>query len=135
MNAWPEIRARLEAALADMARMREVGGIIDRIRSIAREHGWAIGAHGSMSRDIDLIGVPWTAEACSADGLVAAIVERTGLVTKGHALGAPRPGGRRTVILFAPDAIRLDAPEAKGHWCPQAIDLSLMSSPASKETA
>lgn len=30
---------------------------------IAREHGYALAVHGSMTRDFDLIAVPWTAEA------------------------------------------------------------------------
>lgn len=31
--------------------------------AIAREHGYALGIHGSMARDFDLIAAPWTAEA------------------------------------------------------------------------
>lgn len=31
--------------------------------AIARKHGYALGVHGSMARDFDLIAVPWTEEA------------------------------------------------------------------------
>ena len=37
--------------------------IIRPIRERARVLGYAIGVHGSLSRDIDLIAVPWTEEA------------------------------------------------------------------------
>jgi hypothetical protein len=40
---------------------------------IARECGYALGLHGSMQRDLDLIAVPWTDEAKDAYDLVCAI--------------------------------------------------------------
>ena len=45
--------------------MNTTDKIITKIRQIARKHGWAIGVHGSLKRDIDLIAVPWTWEAVS----------------------------------------------------------------------
>lgn len=36
------------------------------IQTYARECGYAIAVHGSMQRDLDLIAVPWTEQACSA---------------------------------------------------------------------
>lgn len=42
----------------------------------ARERGYAIATHGSFARDMDLIAVPWTAEAVEAEALVEAIRER-----------------------------------------------------------
>jgi len=36
---------------------------IDRIRELAREVGYAIGVHGSLERDLDLIAAPWVADA------------------------------------------------------------------------
>lgn len=101
--------------------------IIVTIRDIAKPLGWAIGVHGSLARDIDLIGVPWTGEACNAEALVSAIADGTGYAAVGE-LGNPRPGGRRSVLLKHPNAIRLDPPNAKGHWDPMVVDLSLMPS-------
>ncbi len=43
------------------------------LRETAREHGYALGVHGSLARDIDLIAVPWTGEACSQVELAEAI--------------------------------------------------------------
>lgn len=43
------------------------------IREAARAHGYAIGVHGSMQRDLDLIAAPWVADASDADTLARAI--------------------------------------------------------------
>ena len=44
-----------------------------RLCKIAREHGYALGLHGSMQRDLDLIAVPWVDEASDAETLVSVI--------------------------------------------------------------
>lgn len=44
----------------------------------ANKCGYALGLHGSMSRDLDLIAAPWTEEAVSADQLVAALTDAAG---------------------------------------------------------
>jgi hypothetical protein len=46
---------------------------IGTIRRVAREHGYAIGVHGSLARDIDLIAAPWIEECAPAEVLVRAI--------------------------------------------------------------
>jgi len=43
------------------------------LRSVAREHGYALALHGSGERDLDLIAVPWTATASRATVLVEAL--------------------------------------------------------------
>jgi hypothetical protein len=48
------------------------------IRAAAREVGYAIGTHGSMARDFDLIAVPWTAEAADADTVAQTIFKAAG---------------------------------------------------------
>lgn len=47
--------------------------VVEDVRRIAREHGYAVGVHGSLLRDLDLIACPWTARAHAASTLVAAI--------------------------------------------------------------
>lgn len=37
--------------------------ILPTIRKVARKSGYAIGLHGSLTRDMDIIAVPWT-EKC-----------------------------------------------------------------------
>lgn len=41
----------------------------------AHECGYALAIHGSMARDFDLIAVPWTENAKSAEELVARILD------------------------------------------------------------
>jgi hypothetical protein len=45
------------------------------IRETAKDHGYAIGLHGSMVRDLDLIAVPWATTVSHADVLAEAIRE------------------------------------------------------------
>lgn len=40
---------------------------------VAREHGYALAIHGSMTRDFDLIAVPWMDNASEAIVLIRAI--------------------------------------------------------------
>lgn len=37
---------------------------------IAKNHGYALAIHGSMTRDFDLIAVPWTSEAKEAQPMI-----------------------------------------------------------------
>lgn len=100
--------------------------VIEMVRTIAKGHGWAIGVHGSLVRDIDLIGVPWTTTASTPEQLVQAIVKATEYNRHGVSVSAPRPGGRRSALLVHKDA-SYEKTE-KGTWTPPAIDLSLMPS-------
>lgn len=47
--------------------------LIWELRQVARSLGYAVGVHGSLQRDIDLIAVPWTSTAVSARELAEAI--------------------------------------------------------------
>lgn len=47
--------------------------MIDPIRKVARQLGYAIAVHGSLARDIDLIACPWTEEAVDAETLAHAV--------------------------------------------------------------
>ena len=48
---------------------------IERIRSVARDCGYAIAVHGSCERDLDLIAVPWVDDAGTAEQLLTALNE------------------------------------------------------------
>lgn len=52
--------------------------MVPTIRNVAREHGYAIGLHGSMARDLDLIAVPWVDNAAPAEVLVQAVMQAVG---------------------------------------------------------
>lgn len=47
--------------------------LIGPLRAKARELGYALGVHGSIKRDIDLIACPWTSEAVAPDVLAEAM--------------------------------------------------------------
>lgn len=49
-----------------------------RLAEVAREHGYALAIHGTMSRDMDLIAIPWTDSVSCEGQLVDAIVEASG---------------------------------------------------------
>ena len=101
-----------------------IDDIINIIRYSVRPIGWAIGVHGSLVRDIDLIAVPWRDGHVSPEDLVRQIAMATGYDSRGHLLSAPRPGGRRSIILIHPMATFVQT--EKGTWTPPAIDLSIM---------
>lgn len=46
---------------------------LDDMRAAARELGYALGLHGSMRRDFDLIAVPWVDNAADKDDLAATL--------------------------------------------------------------
>ena len=96
-------------------------GIIDpdygRVYTIARklawEEGYAIGLHGSFTRDLDLIAVPWAERACEAEHLIRRIVDATGLKLRDGV--AVKPHGRRAWTLLFPT-----------FGDPRFVDLSVM---------
>ncbi|HEX7769625.1 MAG TPA: hypothetical protein VF422_06315 [Dokdonella sp.] len=49
--------------------------LLQPLRDAARELGYAISVHGSLTRDIDLIACPWTEHAASAHELAAAVID------------------------------------------------------------
>lgn len=96
-------------------------GIIDpdyaRVFTMARVWGWnygyAIAMHGSFTRDLDLVAIPWTDSACPPDQLVKLIADAADLAIS----GAPgnKPHGRLAwTLLF------------KAFGDPRFVDLSVM---------
>jgi len=47
--------------------------ILPDIKKAARECGWAIGVHGSLQHDLDLMAMAWTEEATTPEVLMNAI--------------------------------------------------------------
>ena len=48
------------------------------IKGCAKTHGYAIAVHGSLGRDLDLVAIPWTEEASTAEVLVEHIKQWIG---------------------------------------------------------
>lgn len=69
------------------------------IRETAKEHGYAIGVHGSLRRDLDLIAAPWREDASGADTLAAAIHHAACGFTQSKYQWEQKPAGRVAVSM------------------------------------
>lgn len=70
------------------------------IREAAREHGYAIGLHGSLRRDMDLIAAPWRDGASDKDVLAHAIaMAACGITREGPYQWEAKPAGRMATSL------------------------------------
>lgn len=73
------------------------------IRCTAWGYGYAAVMHGSFTRDLDVLLVPWTEQACvSFEHLIKVIAWRTGLEIKGDK-PVEKPHGRLAWSLLFPD--------------------------------
>lgn len=74
-----------------------------RMVEIGRGLGYAVAIHGSLARDLDIVAVPWTDEAASAEDLVQAIATELGWIFEAGMdprPGAGKPHGRRAWTLI-----------------------------------
>ncbi len=55
--------------------VEQVKNMVFYARVAAREKGYALAVHGTLRRDVDVIAVPWSDEACDADELAQAVTE------------------------------------------------------------
>jgi hypothetical protein len=93
----------------------DYGRIYTMARIIAWQYGWAAILHGSMTRDLDILLVPWEPRAYIADGelIVKRIADAAGLKVS----GAPsiKPHGRKAMTLLF-----------QGSSDPRWVDISYM---------
>lgn len=84
-------------------------------RVVAWQYGFALLAHGTYTRDLDLLMVPW--EARAFEGAVQPVINRIAQVTGTKIKGEPsaKPHGRRAWTLYLPG-------ENEVRW----VDLSVM---------
>lgn len=97
------------------------------IREAAQAQGYAIGLHGSMRRDLDLIAVPWRDGASEPDTLAHAVAHAAcGITRQGRYEWESKPAGRIATSL----------PICWPGWHGQAgaghIDLSVMPAAVSR---
>lgn len=52
--------------------------MIPTLTEAARELGYALAVHGSMGRDLDLVAIPWTEDAGSAEQLIMRLLSACG---------------------------------------------------------
>jgi hypothetical protein len=88
------------------------------LAEIANKHGYALAAHGSVQRDLDLVAIPWADDVSDAETLMSAIAEYLKIFTEmfGLEIHGPeaKPHGRMAYLI------------ATGFG--SAIDLSVMPS-------
>jgi hypothetical protein len=83
------------ARLSDPTRPAAYVALVPAIAKVAREFGYAVGVHGSMATDLDIVLVPWTDEAGDAADVVEAIRLLVGGKKKKHdVLPQEKPHGR-----------------------------------------
>lgn len=82
------------------------------LSEIARENGYALTVHGTVSSDFDLVAIPWTEQAVSADMLVKAIATRMKLCFGEFGTGVygpeEKPHGRIAWVLGVGNGAGID---------------------------
>lgn len=96
--------------------------VLPKIRAAARKCGYAIGVHGSMRRDLDLIAAPWVADHADKDTLAREIhLAACGMTQSSYNwTSVPMKPCGRVGTVFPVCWSEYDAPSA-GH-----IDLAVM---------
>ena len=97
------------SAVSEAGQPVQAFGIIDpdyariftQARIVAWQYGWACLAHGSFTRDLDLLLVPWKDWIVKdPSGIVHRIADVCGLEVQGEP--SVKPGGRRAWSLLLP---------------------------------
>lgn len=101
----------------------DYGRIYTMARIMAWQYGWAAILHGSMTRDLDILLVPWEQHAHRVDAkhIVERIADAAGLTPHGHP-PSDKPHGRKAWTLLFP-----------GFADPRWVDISWMPSIAAPE--
>jgi hypothetical protein len=86
------------------------------LKEKARELGYALTLHGSMTRDGDMVAIPWTKDAVSAEELVSSLHSYLGAHCLPQDYVAYKPHGRRAWSLHL----------SADFGCDMYVDLSVM---------
>ena len=77
--------------------------MLSKMDRIAWRHGYALAVHGSMTRDLDLIAVPWVEDASNHDALLSDlqefIVANTDIKADGPFRPTVKPHGRMAYTI------------------------------------
>lgn len=127
MKDWSDVHTKEELR-------KRYASYIPALQAIAMRYGYALAVHGSMSRDLDLVAVPWVPKAVAPETLVMALHESmTGYsYTRAHwkkdSRHGKKPHGRKAYTLLIAN-LAYDF-EGMSLGCPQRhawIDLSVVS--------
>jgi len=67
-----------DQTMKDVSPAATYASLIPVLVQAGRDCGYAVAPHGSMARDLDLIAVPWTEDAKSAEALIMRLLAVTG---------------------------------------------------------
>ncbi len=102
----PAIRAANAAYIAALLET-----LLPAMRLAARGAGYAVAVHGSLARDIDLVAIPWTSTAMTAehlvDRLLGAIAGVLGRATL-HGKWTDKPHGRKAITIISTAEMEID---------------------------
>ena len=73
---------------------------------VARENGYALTLHGSLSRDFDFVAIPWTEEAVPAAELAELLREQCGAAM--NPVPTEKPHGRLGYVLVLDGLVYVD---------------------------
>lgn len=95
---------------------RKYKTMIPWIRTVARDRGYAVAVHGSLTRDLDLIAVPWVDEGWvdTPEELAHGIAKAVNGLIQTTAIPTEKPHGRIAYTIHLRDVSR--------GW----VDLSIM---------
>jgi hypothetical protein len=89
-------------------------GVIEPVRRVARDAGYAIAVHGSLAKDIDLVAIPWVEHNVSDPdylaGRIAAVIAgqvgRCNVMSRGdRPKWEDKPHGRKSLTLLVWSAL------------------------------
>jgi hypothetical protein len=107
----------------------------DLAKDVARENGYALAVHGSETRDLDLIAVPWVDKCCSPFSLAVAIAEK--LKWWLHNDVTEKPHNRIAYLIYTHDHAHIDLsvikPQEKGDFR-KHLDIFTCNNCSEKET-
>lgn len=75
----------------------------DDLRQAALDHGWALGLHGSLASDMDIMAMPWTENAAPVWDMIMALRKCFGRARDIDVTESSMPNNRKvfTLSIFA----------------------------------
>lgn len=85
--------------------------IIKPLQKCVKEYGYSLAVHGSLTRDIDLVAIPWEEKCVKSDELVDAITRKVNFYFKDiKVVKCPhtKPHGRKSWAIHISEKIYID---------------------------
>ena len=67
--------AKSRECLAEYGRATFYASIWDDLRNAAFDCGWALGLHGSLAKDMDIMAMPWTEDAKPVEDMIQSLID------------------------------------------------------------